>query len=174
MSHSYFIHSCTDGHLSCFDILAIVNNGAMKKGCLCSFELVFLVPSDIFPEVGPLGQNTDPFWIIFLIVFQLQFFQIFVAIFPWLISHALSTILLPQSIPTLLCLSMDPLYMFLDLTLPFFPPLSSSLHPSGHCQFVLYFHVSGSILLICLFCGLGSTYRWDHMVFVFHCLAYFT
>ena len=39
----------------------------------------------------------------------------------------------------------------------FFPLLPPSLLPSGHCQFVLYFHVSGSILLICLFCWLGST-----------------
>ena len=46
--------------------------------------------------------------------------------------------------------------------------------PSGHCQFVLYVHVFGSILVNCLFCLLCSTYRWDHMVFVFHCLAYFT
>ena len=46
--------------------------------------------------------------------------------------------------------------------------------PSGHCQFVLYFHVSVSVFLACLFCWLGSTYRWDHMLFVFHWLAYFT
>ena len=44
----------------------------------------------------------------------------------------------------------------------------------ARAQFVLYFHISGSILLACLFCCLGSTYRWDHMVFVFHQLAYFT
>ena len=41
-------------------------------------------------------------------------------------------------------------------------PHTPSLLPSGHCQFVLYFHVSGSVLLICLFCLLGSTERWDH------------
>ena len=52
--------------------------------------------------------------------------------------------------------------------------LSSSPLPSGYYQFVLYFNVSGYILLTCLFCWLGSTYRWDHMIFVFHCLAYFT
>ena len=36
-----------------------------------------------------------------------------------------------------------------SLTWPFsfFPPVFSPL-PSGHCQFVLYFHVSGSFLLI--------------------------
>ena len=46
--------------------------------------------------------------------------------------------------------------------------------PSGYCQFGLYFNVSGYILLACLFCWLGSTYRWNHMVFVFHHQAYFT
>ena len=40
----------------------------------------------------------------------------------------------------------------------YFPPLSL-LGPSGPCQFVLYFNVSGYILLACLFCWLGSTCR---------------
>ena len=57
---------------------------------------------------------------------------------------------------------------------PFYPIIPPSSFPSGHCQFILCFYVSGSSLLICLFCLLGCTYRWDHMVFVFHCLAYFT
>ena len=39
---------------------------------------------------------------------------------------------------------------------PFLPPLSPSFLLSGHRQFVLYFIVSGSILLSCLFCWLGS------------------
>ena len=55
-----------------------------------------------------------------------------------------------------------------------FPLLSLAPLPSGYCQFVLYFNVSGYILLACLFCWLGSTYRWDHKVFVFHHLAYFS
>ena len=42
---------------------------------------------------------------------------------------------------------------------PYFPLLPCSLLPSGYCQFLLYFSVSGSILLACLFCWLGSTYR---------------
>ena len=52
---------------------------------------------------------------------------------------------LPQSIPTLL--SMGPLCVILDLA---FPHLYSiiPLH-SGYCQSVLYFPVSGSILLVC-------------------------
>ena len=56
---------------------------------------------------------------------------------------------------------------------PFFPVLPPSHLPSGQCMFVLYFHAATSILLTCSFCWLGSTYRWDHMVFVFHHLAHF-
>ena len=40
-------------------------------------------------------------------------------------------------------------------TLPLLLPISPSPCPSGHCQFVLYFNVSGSILLACLFYWLG-------------------
>ena len=61
MCHNYFIDSSTDGYLGCFQILVVVNNTAM--GCLCSFELVFWIPSDIFPEVGSLDQKADPFLI---------------------------------------------------------------------------------------------------------------
>ena len=44
----------------------------------------------------------------------------------------------------------------------YYPLLSLSPLSSGSCQFVLYFNVSGYNLLACLFCWLGSTYRWDH------------
>ena len=54
----------------------------------------------------------------------------------------------------------------------FFPLLSPFPLPSGYCQLVLYFNVFGHILLACLLCWLGSTYRWGHTVFVFHCLTY--
>ena len=65
----------------------------------------------------------------------------------------------PWSYPALV-LSMCPSYMFLK-TLPPFPCIIPSHLPSGYCQFVLNFNVSGYILLACLFCWLGSTYRWD-------------
>ena len=85
---------------------------------------------------------------------------------PTLTSH-------PQSHPLWLCPCV--LYIYSLKTLPLPPaPITPSSLPSCYCQFVLYFNVSGYILLACLFCWLGSTYRWDHMVFVFHCLAYFT
>ena len=57
---------------------------------------------------------------------------------------------------------------------PFLPPFPLSLLPSCSCQSVPCFCVSGSILLDSLFCSLDSHYKWGHMVFVFHCLAYFT
>lgn len=48
------------------------------------------------------------------------------------------------------------LYLYsLTCPFPFFPPFFPSSLPSGHCHFVLYCQVSGSILLVCLFCWLG-------------------
>ena len=57
MCYSFFIYSSTDGHLGCFQILAIVNNTAMNIGVHIFFELVFLVSLDMFPEVGSLGHK---------------------------------------------------------------------------------------------------------------------
>ena len=57
---------------------------------------------------------------------------------------------------------------------PFLPPLSPSPLPSGHCQSVPHFRACGSIFFISLFCPLGSSSKWDHMVFVFYYMAYFT
>ena len=93
---------------------------------------------------------------------------------------------LPHSIlPPPLALSMDPLYMFLDDRSPSFLCYPSPTSPLVTvslflCLYVFIFYVSSLflclwyILLTCLFSWLGSTYRWNHMAFVFHCLAYFT
>ena len=54
----------------------------------------------------------------------------------------------PSILPPFSSLSMHPLYMFLDN--PLSPPTSPSHLPSGYCQFVLNFSVSGYILLACL------------------------
>ena len=71
--------------------------------------------------------------------------------FPLLLSTVLSTPHLTHSIlpPTPLSLSMGPLYMFLKLTLPLLSPVIPLSLPSGHCQFVLYFHVSLFCSLVC-------------------------
>ena len=64
---------------------------------------------------------------------------------------------------------------FLDSPFHFFPELSVSCLPSVHRgESVPYFHASGSIFLISLFCSLDSSYMRDHMVFVLHQLAFFT
>ena len=77
----------------------------------------------------------------------------------------------PTLNPSPLCLCLCVLYTSSLTSFPLLSLLFSSPLPSGYCQFVLYFNASGSILLICFFCWLGSTYRWDHTVFVFHMLV---
>ena len=58
------------------------------------------------------------------------------------------------------------LYFLISLTYFTYPPTRL---PSGSHQFVLYQSVS---VLLCLFCSLDSTYKTNHMVFVFLCLIY--
>ena len=104
-----------------------------------------------------------------------------VVLLPWSLFFPLAA--LPCPTYPLLAHSQSPLCFpcwwvtytcFLTRLFPFFPHLTSSNLPSGCCQSVPCFHAPGSILLICLFCLLGSSYRWDHMVFFFHQLAYLT
>ena len=103
----------------------------------CTFRIFFL--------------NTTYAFILFyyfILLFLLLFKYICLHFPPHLSSTPTSH---PQSYP-LLALSMGPLYIFLDLTFSPFSLIIPSLLPSGYCQFVLYFNVSGSILLTCLFC----------------------
>ena len=57
MYHNFFIHSCTDSHLGCFQILAIINYAAMSKKVYIFFKISV---SDIFgyiPEVWLLDHK---------------------------------------------------------------------------------------------------------------------
>ena len=63
MSHSYFIHSSTDGHLGCFRILAIINNAAMNIGVLMFFQISVLGSFRYSPRCGITGSKADPFLI---------------------------------------------------------------------------------------------------------------
>ena len=57
MSHSYFIHSSTDGYLGCFQILAIVNNAAMNIGVHMYFWISVLVSFRYIPRSGITGSK---------------------------------------------------------------------------------------------------------------------
>ena len=63
MYHWLFIYSSIDGHLACFQILAIVKNAVMNVGCTYTFNLVFWISLDIFPKVESLGHKAVPFLI---------------------------------------------------------------------------------------------------------------
>ena len=53
MSHSFLIHSSADGHLGCFNVLAIINSAAMNIGVHVS--LWDLVSSVCMPRSGIAG-----------------------------------------------------------------------------------------------------------------------
>ena len=53
MYHRFFIHSCVDGHLGCFHVLAVEIVLRWTPGYMCLFELWF--SQGICPVVGLLG-----------------------------------------------------------------------------------------------------------------------
>ena len=76
----------------------------------------------------------------------------------------------PQTYPCWLCPCV--LYTCSLMALPLLSPIILS-RPS----YVSLFFISMFLVVFCLLfccCWIGSTYRWDHMVFLFHLLAYFT
>ena len=57
MSHSCFIHSSADGHLGHFQIVAIVNNAAMKIGVIMFFQISVLGSFWYIPRSGIAGSK---------------------------------------------------------------------------------------------------------------------
>ena len=53
MYHIFFIHSCVDGHLGCFHVLAVVNSVAVNIGVHMSFRIVAF--SGCMPSGGIAG-----------------------------------------------------------------------------------------------------------------------
>ena len=55
MYHIFFIHSCVDGHLGCFHVLAVVNSVAVNIGVHMSFRIA--VFSGCMPSGGIVGSG---------------------------------------------------------------------------------------------------------------------
>ena len=65
-----FLHSFASRHLSCFNILAIINNAAMNIEVHLSFWIIVFLSSDKYPKVKLLG-GTVVLFLIFWGVFVL-------------------------------------------------------------------------------------------------------
>ena len=57
MHHIFFNYSSTDGHIVCFPILTVVTNVTIGIRMHVSFELVFAISLDKYPEMELLGYN---------------------------------------------------------------------------------------------------------------------
>ena len=60
MYHSFLIHSCADGHLGCFHVLAIINSAVMNIEVHVSLSILCVCPA-----VGLLGHKAVLF-VVFL------------------------------------------------------------------------------------------------------------
>ena len=113
----------------------------------------------------------------YIFFFFLLMFKIILLLFNYSCLGLSTTTLHPPHLPPLLPPPLGFVHVFY-IVVPenptLLPSIISSHLPSGYCQIVLNFNVSGDVLFACLFCWIGYTWRWDHMVFVPPCLAYFT
>ena len=142
----------------------------MPSGQVFSYRFSFLKSyeySDYILDSFIFFLNLFLFFFLYFILSLLLFKK--VICIPPMFSSITSSPHLPLLVLPPFGLSMGSLYMLLNNPSPSFPHYPLPLSPLV-TVFVLYFHVCGYILLAGMFCWLGSTYRWDHTVFVFHSL----
>lgn len=56
-TYRFSIRLSIDGHLGCFQILAVVNTAAVNTGCMYLFRLVFWISLDKYPGAELLGHK---------------------------------------------------------------------------------------------------------------------
>ena len=57
--HIFFIHSSADGHIGCFDILAMVNNAAINIGMRLAFPTSVFISFRYIPRSGIAGSYSS-------------------------------------------------------------------------------------------------------------------
>ena len=139
-----FLVSCSI-NLSIFHITWL---DTLWKAFVYSFQLVFWVPSDIFPEMESLGHKAVPFLI---------FWCISILLSPWLYQFEFPPIvykgsLFSTSSPAFvvcwfILLFLNIFYWLWYYSCPIFPPLfPSALHTPSHPHSLPLVHVHGSYI----------------------------
>ena len=122
-------------------------------------------------RMAHLGVSTGPWdfalWACHLLIFSLFFFFVVVQVQLSPFTFHYSPLPQPSALPILIL----PPFGFVHVsfihvleTLSPFPPIIRCHLPSGSCQFVLNFNVSGYMLLARLLCWLDSSYSWDWQI----------
>ena len=76
MYHIFFIYSSVDGHLSCFQVLAIVNNTAVNIGQHVLFQISVFTFGDVCPGVRLLAHMV----VLFLVYWEISLLFSIVAV----------------------------------------------------------------------------------------------